>query len=242
MHRALNQTTRGGTAPARVDSTGVDSLAAWAGPAFSVAFFVFLVVAGPLVAVGADTAQSLRQKLVDHASEARLVVVVATWLLVFLLLPFASAVASYLETGGRATRTWARLSFAGAVLAVVFMTLNNIATAGVPSFGLAATLSGPALDAVRTADLMLAALGFNLSLGLWVGAASIGILRGGLPSPWIAGLGLVILAAAVVVGTWVVVGDVTAIHNIAGGVTLVGSLLVWPAVMGLTILRRQDVS
>lgn len=226
------------TGPGDIGQSAADRVGAWAGLIFALALLPFLAVVlqGPSLA---GSAAEIRAHYVDNAGLLRAVEFGFVVALLFLLLPFVAALVRRLELASTSTQVWARIALAGVVVSVMVFVVEAAASTAVALGGRPADL-GPAefahfVDQARVFILS----GFHLAMGLWVAAASIALLQTNVAPRWVGWLGVALLVPQIVAASWVVGGEVTALHDGLGGVGFVGSLLVWVPAVSLAMLRSS---
>jgi hypothetical protein len=100
-------------------------------------------------------------------------------------------------------------------------------------------LSDSALETIWTTGRLLIVWVFHLATGMWVAAASVGVLRGRVLPPWIGWLGLALLIPQAIAASWLLGGTMNELHNAAGGIGQIGAFLVWIPAASLAMLRHS---
>ncbi len=205
-----------------------------AGLLWVIVFVAFLVATGPgptLVSVG-----EARQWFIDNGSMYRSLTVVRTLATLLLLLPFAAGLATFLERAAPAERMWARLVFSGAVIAAVIAVVGE-APWIVMTLGAAEGASDMVVQAAVDADLFMFFTGFHIGLALFVGSASVIIVREGVMVRWLGWLGLATVVPAVIAPFWIVGGEYNNFWDLTEAVAFIGTLI-WSTGVAIVMLRR----
>jgi amino acid transporter len=213
-----------------------ERIGAWAGLAFAVTFVAYLalvVATGPRFTSPVD---EVRRFLEAQPAMLRIAGVVIVVGVLGFLLPFVSDLARRLERAEPDTRWWGDQVRAAAMVSVVALLLS--ATLGIAiSLVDIDTVPDLALHALWIFDAVLIVLVVHLATGLWVAAAGIAILRSAALPRWLGWLGVGLLVPQLAAASWVLVGEVTTVHDAAGGIGQIGAFVVWIPAVAIAMLR-----
>lgn len=205
---------------------------------FAVALAVLLILGGDAPEF-ADSPVEFREFFVDNDLRVHLTTFVAGLMTVFFIIPFASGLRNVLASGEEGDEpSWSRLSYTGAVLTSAVVLLGG-SFWEVLGQGTAEQLSDETLVALARFDTVIFIGIMPWALALFIGAASVAILRTPFFSRWLGWLGAG-SALLMVVGTlWLFAEDDTAIIAVPGFVGL-PLLVLWVLAVGISMLRSQE--
>lgn len=226
------------TTSADVDARNAERFAGWAGLAFATVFAGFLVMVVQVPALS-EPADEIHRWLLDNEGLNRVTSFVFWLALLFLLLPFAVALAGRVERTGGAQQVLARLMLAGVIMSIVLFSFDTFVGVALGLDGRLTELSPENIgfQVVFDANKLFLLAGFHLAMGLWIAAASIALLRTHIAPRWIGWLGVGLLAPQIVAASWVVGGQLTAVHDALAGLGIIGSFLVWLPAASVSMLR-----
>lgn len=219
--------------PARVSS--FIRLGGWAGVGFALAYISWfaIVISGPTFV---ESGTALRGYFADGGGDDLRIgsfIVGAAYL--FLFFPFVVALEKVIDESAHG---WGRLAATGAVIAVVVSLVEMVLGDVFALIGIDG-LSDLALEFIWSTGRLLIVWVFHLATGMWVAAASIGILRGLVIPRWIGWLGIALLIPQTVAASWLLDGTMNQLHDAAGGIGQIGAFLVWIPAVSIAMLRHS---
>ncbi|MCZ7525924.1 MAG: hypothetical protein M5U14_05765 [Acidimicrobiia bacterium] len=212
-------------------------IAGVAGIGFGIVAILLLALSGDGPAYD-DTAAEVREFFVDDDWRVHLVSWLSALAFVFLLLPFAAGLRSVLAAAEMPDDPiWSRLSYSGAVIAAA---IGGVSAAfwEVLSQGVAETAADDTVVALARFDTVIFTGVLPWALALFVGAASVVILRSALLARWIGWLGAAAATLSVVGTLWLFAEDDEATIAYAGFIGLPLTIL-WVVVIAVAMLRSR---
>ncbi len=204
--------------------------------------FVVLFIIGAFIIEGDtpmsdDSASDIRKYFVDHPHKFLVGEFLIAFAFVFFLLPFASALRSFLGRAEGPAAIWSRLVFAGALL----MTAVGAAASGLQG-ALAYSAAGFAddniLKTIVNANYYTFTTAFPFLAALMVLSASVVILRTGALWRWLGGFGVIFAIAAVISTLAVLNDDPMGPLGVLGFIVFI-ALGVWILIAGAGMLMKQ---
>jgi hypothetical protein len=213
---------------------------AWAGVGFALVYisWIAIVISGPTFV---EPGTVLREFFASGGGDDLRIgsfIVGAAYL--FLLFPFVVALEGAIE---KTANGWGRLAVLGAGIAVA-VSLVDMVVGDVFALTGIEGLSDSALETIWTTGRLLIVWVFHLATGMWVAAASVGVLRGRALPRWLGWLGLALLIPQAVAASWLLGGTMNELHDAAGGIGQIGAFLVWIPAVSIAMLRhrRHEIS